>query len=183
MSCRLSARSLERALQGALSTATISKFLGYTTGAYLTFLLENFSFSARQRVNTEKKAYLVDNGFFSATHIGPLNDHSRLLENYVFIELLRRGKKPNLELFYYRTKGGLEVDFLVLEQGKPESLIQSCFTIAPFQGETWQRETRALIAAAKETGVQNLKIVTLEESARFTIDGYTIEACSVLDSW
>jgi predicted AAA+ superfamily ATPase len=38
---------------------------------------------------------------------------SRLLENLVFVELVRLGFKPNLDLFYYQTRSGAEVDFLL----------------------------------------------------------------------
>jgi uncharacterized protein len=83
VSANLSNRSLERALLNRLSIATIGKFLGYGEGAYLTFMLETFSFKSRTRVASDKKAYLIDNGFYTSMKAGAQDDYGRLLENLI----------------------------------------------------------------------------------------------------
>lgn len=156
---RFSARSLERSL-GSLSTATIQKFIGYCRDAYLIQDLQAYSFKPKLRLKADRKIYALDNGFVSAKSQASASNTSRLLENLVFIELVRRGFKPNIELFYYQTKSGHEVDFLVRKGAANTGLLQ--VTQAMSTLKTREREIRALREAAEELGVRRLTIVTLE---------------------
>jgi len=69
------------------------------------------------------------------------------MENLVAIELLRRKAylNPNLEIFYFRTKEGYEVDFLIKEGLKVRQLIQVSY--ANSFDEVEEREIRALLHA------------------------------------
>ncbi len=162
MGARASSRSLERALNGALSHSTISKYLNWAEEAYLCCALQNYSFKARERVNSEKKLYTYDNGFFSAQRTSGASDYGKLLENYVFIELCRNGFVPNLSLFSYQTRSGFEVDFFTPPASGKARLIQVAFSA--LTAKTAYRETRALISASKELGVDNLYLVTCDDS-------------------
>jgi len=175
----LSNRSLERAILNRLSIATIGKFLGYGQGAYLTFMLQNFSFKSRARISSDKKAYLVDTGFYSSMKAGAQDDYGRLLENLIFVEILRKGLKPNLDFFYYKTLSGKEVDFLILENGKPSKLIQVAWNIA--SPKTIERELSALVEASKELSIKDLTIITLEEKAVHNIGSLRIRAIPAVE--
>lgn len=177
MSSSVSHRSLERAMQSRISIATIGKFLSYAEGAYLGFLLQNFSFKSRQRVNADKKAYLIDNGFYTSMRIGSQDDHGKLLENFIFITLMRKGLKPNLDFFYYKTRSGYEVDFLILNTGKPSSLIQVCWSLG--SASTVEREIRALSEALVETKASSATIVTFNERASY--QNNTVRSIPVID--
>lgn len=178
-SSRLSNRSLERALLNRLSIATIGKFLSYGQGAYLTFMLQNFSFKSRMRVSSDKKAYLIDTGFYTSVKSGAQDDYGRLLENLIFIEILRRGFKPNLDFFYYKTLSGKEVDFLILENGRPSKLIQVAWNIG--SPKTLERELSALVEASKELSVTDLSIITLEEKSVHNISKQKIRAIPAVE--
>ena len=66
------------------------------------------------------------------------------LENLVFLELLRRNK----EIYYYKTTGNLEVDFVVKENERITQFIQVSAGID--DEKTKAREIRALIKAGNE---------------------------------
>ncbi len=71
--------------------------------------------------------YVVDNGFVQSTAFNHSENLGRLLENQVFVELLRRGYIPGQTLFYYRTRNDKEIDFVTRKGTKVEQLIQVCY--------------------------------------------------------
>jgi predicted AAA+ superfamily ATPase len=175
MASRVSARSLSRSLHEQLPHSTINKFLGWAEGAYLCSMLQQFSFKARQRVNSEKKVYLYDTGFFAALSRLAGRNIGRLLEDAVFVELCRAGYRPNVSLFSYRTRSQLEVDFFVPAERGESALIQVAYSIADI--ETREREGRALTVAARELNVRNLFIVTCDPAEELVRhDGMEIRA-------
>ena len=97
-----------------------------------------------------------------------------LLENAVFIELMRRGRVPNLSLFYARTKNGYEIDFLLPDYPTEAALIQVACSLR--QRSTLERELRALEQGAKEFRVAKMQIVTLHEEATYKVGSDTVSA-------
>ena len=93
----------------------------------------------------------------------------RLLENLVFLHLLKTEK----EIYYYRTKDNLEVDFLIKEKQKIKLLIQVCLTIKNF--ETKEREIKALVKAMKELKLEQALILTEDEEDIIKIDNKKIK--------
>ena len=172
MGSRYSTDSLTRSLKGEISAPTTKKFLSYASEAFLIFELSLFHPKPRRRLKSDRKAYTVDNGFFSAKHVGVFDDAGKLLENLVFIELMRRGFKPNLDLFYYETKRKQEVDFLVRDGVKNCELLQASYSLG--QQKTRDRECRALVQAANELDVSELTIVTMNERKDERYDGKQI---------
>ena len=82
----------------------------------------------------------------------------RLLENQVFVELLRRGYIPGHTLFYYRTRNYKEIDFVTRKGAKVEQLIQVCYDMT--SEKTRKREFDALVEAAEELHCDNLLVIT-----------------------
>lgn len=156
---RFSARSLERSL-GSLSIATVQKFIAYFREAYLVHDLQPYFFKTRVRLKADRKIYAYDNGFISAMSQPTTSNDSRLLENLVFVELVRRGFKPNLDLFYYQTRSGTEVDFLVRNGSKNLELIQVTQNLSALK--TRERELRALRQASEELKASHLTIITMD---------------------
>ena len=54
----------------------------------------------------------------------------RLLENQVFIELIRRGYDAEKTVFYYRSRNDKEVDFVLREGPRILRLIQVCYDMS-----------------------------------------------------
>jgi len=180
MGSRFSARSLERALNGLVSIASIQKFIYYARQAYLAFDLPCFSLKAKLRNKADRKAYLIDNGFYSAMRVGASKDWSKYLENLVFIELLRRGFEPGLDLFYYLTASGYEVDFLLRRGHTNIELVQVSWDLS--SQKTLQREVRSLIQASKELNLKSLTVITRALEREISSDGLVIRVVPI-EKW
>ena len=167
------------------SVHTVDKYTSYLEEAYLIFSLSRYSPKSRQRINSPKKVYVVDNGFVTAKAIQHSPDKGKLMENLVFTELVKRGVKPNRELFYYKTRNDREVDFVVhpvryseqsnwVKKGtEVTELIQVCYeSINP---DVEQRETKALAEASGELDVKKLTILTWDEKREVKKDGSVIQ--------
>ncbi len=169
---RFSARGLERSL-GNLATATIQKFISYCREAYLIQDLQPYFFKPRLRVKADRKIYAFDNGFISAMSQPVTSNTSRLLENLVFVELARGGFQPNMELFYYQTRSGYEVDFLLRQGARNLELIQVSQHLSALKIR--EREIRALCQAADELAVSKLTIITLDTEETIREAGHEID--------
>ncbi|OGJ41899.1 hypothetical protein A3B60_02040 [Candidatus Peregrinibacteria bacterium RIFCSPLOWO2_01_FULL_39_12] len=167
-----SLRKLQKALD-MKSVATTEKYTKYLEEAYLVFSLLRYSPKSILRIKSPKKIYAVDNGFLNAKAIQHSPDKGKLMENLVFIELVKRGLKPNNELFYYKTRNDREIDFVVKKGIEIVELIQVCYeTVVP---ETEQREIKALIEAGEELRAKNLTIITWDKNKEMEKDGKTIK--------
>ena len=131
--------------------------------SYLIFILNRYSHKTGVRLSAPKKAYVVDNGYISAKAVQFSPNDGRLLENLVFTELIKKGLKPNLDLFYYKTRNNKEVDFITRQGINVVSLIQVSFQ--PDNSETQNREIKALLEASQELKCENLIILTWDFEA------------------
>jgi predicted AAA+ superfamily ATPase len=105
---------------------------------------------------------------------GILVNFGHLLENLVFTAL----RRLHSEIYYYKTKNGREVDFIVPLRGRPRMLVQVCESLA--DPHTRKRETAALSEAIAELGLKTGTIVTRNDDARIDIEAGTIE---VVPAW
>lgn len=143
---------------GLSSVATTKKFCDYLNEPYLFFYLPRFNNKLKLMNKAPKKVYVVDNGFVQSTAFNLSENLGRLLENQVFVELLRRGYIPGQTLFYYRTRNDKEIDFVTRKGAKVEQLIQVCYDMT--SEKTRKRELDALTEAAEELHCDNLLIIT-----------------------
>lgn len=119
------------------------------------------------------KVYVVDNGFVQSTAFNLSENLGRLLENQVFVELLRRGYIPGKTLFYYRTRNDKEIDFVTRKGSKAEQLIQVCYDMS--SENTRKRELDALVEAAEELHCDNLLVITNSQEEKIERKNKTIE--------
>ncbi len=143
---------------GLSSVATTKKFCDYLNEPYLFFYLPRFNNRLKLMNKAPKKVYVVDNGFVQSTAFNLSENLGRLLENQVFVELLRRGYTPGQTLFYYRTRNDKEIDFVTRKGIKVEQLIQVCYDMT--SEKTRKRELDALAEAAEELHCDNLLVIT-----------------------
>ncbi|MBP3639628.1 MAG: ATP-binding protein [Muribaculaceae bacterium] len=120
-----------------------------------------------------KKVYVVDNGFVQSAAFNVSENLGRLLENQVFVELLRRGYIPGQTLFYYRTRNDKEIDFVTRRGSKVEQLIQVCYDATA--EKTRNREFGALAEAAEELRCDNLLVITNSGEGTMEWKGRQIE--------
>lgn len=125
-------------------------YVNYLNDAFFSFMLRKFSYSYIKSEQSMPKPYIIDNGFFSIKNFG---DKSKLMENLVFIELIRRGEN----IAYFSNEKG-EIDFLIKKGKEISSLIQVCFDIT--KSETKEREIKLLIKQPENFNCQNLIVLT-----------------------
>lgn len=152
-----------------LNDKTVKEYLGYFSDAYLLFTLDSFAFSVKEQIKNPKKVYAIDTGMSGAVGFSFSENLGHILENQVYLELKRRGH----ELYYYKTRNGLEVDFACCTAGKVTQLTQVEHTLGD-EGPR-NRELRSLVRALEETGLEHGEIVTYEEEDILTVDGKTIQ--------
>jgi hypothetical protein len=155
-----------------LSKATLSTYSGYVEDIYFGFFVQLFAESERKRQVNPKKFYLIDQGLHNLLTPRFMENKGRLLENLVFLELKRKGK----QVFYFKSKRGYEIDFLVDEQGE-KRLIQVCYDLSRI--DTFNREKRALLGGMKELGLQNGLILTFDDKRVEEAAGHAIDIIPV----
>jgi uncharacterized protein len=145
---------------GIKDTHTVSKYAGYISDSYLVFLLERFSYKLKEQFKAPKKVYCIDSGLAGNVAFKLSKDPGRLMEDVVFIELLRRKLywRSDWELYYWKDYRGREVDFVVKAAESVQQLVQ--VTYASAKNDVEARELEAFEVAASELNCQNLLVVT-----------------------
>ncbi|MDD3156260.1 MAG: ATP-binding protein [Candidatus Pacebacteria bacterium] len=153
---------------------TVDKYLDFVENSYLFFFLSRFDNKPTARLASNKKIYVIDNGFLSYKNLFVSPNSGVYLENLVFTELIKKGFSANSNLFYYKTKSNKEVDFAIKgDQKGITHLIQVCFDISNEQTE--KREVNALIEASNELNCNDLMIITMYEDKGKIIDNKKIQ--------
>lgn len=158
---------------GFSSVATTKKFLLYLAEPYLFFYLSRYNNKLKVMKKAPQKIYVVDNGFVDAKAFSLSENLGRLLENQVFVELLRRGYDTDKSLFYYRSRNDKEVDFVTRRGVGIESLIQVCYDMS--SERTLKREVDSLVECASELKCDKLFIITMSEERTIEKNGLRIK--------
>lgn len=158
---------------GISSVATTRKFCEYLHEPYLFYYLPRFNNKLKLMKKAAQKIYVVDNGFIQSSALNLSENLGRLLENLVFVELVRRGYETGKTLFYYRSRNDKEIDFVTRTGNKVEQLIQVCYDLS--SPKTVNREIDALIDCAEELHCDNLIIVTYNEHRIMEVRGFNIK--------
>ena len=151
---------------------TLYSYIDKIQDSVALFVLNRFSLRVYQRESWPKKIYICDTGLTKVVKFS--EDIGKLMENCVFLELLRlANKKPMLEIYYWKNHEGAEVDFLLKEGVEIRELIQ--VTYASGRDEIEKREVKSLLKASKETECKNLRIITWNYEGIDKIDNRTIK--------
>ena len=159
------------------SVTTTKKYMEYLKEPYLFFYLSRFNNKLKLMKKAPQKIYIIDNGYVSAKAFSLSGNLGRLLENQVFIELLRQGYDPEKSIFYYRSRNDKETDFVLRQEYKVERLIQVCYDLS--SPRTEQREVNSIIECAEELRCSQLYIVTFNEERVIEKGGYRINVIPV----
>lgn len=88
--------------------ATVEKYIEYLVASFVFYKVNRFDLKGRKQLATQEKYYLVDLGLLNLfTGKERSTDRGHILENIVFLELLRRGNKV-----WTGTSRNSEVDFV-----------------------------------------------------------------------
>jgi predicted AAA+ superfamily ATPase len=151
-----------------VSKNTIYNYSEYFSDALIVIFLRKFSYSYKEIEQTKPKIYFIDNGLLS---ISGVESKSRLMENAILVEMIKRGLVPNENIFYYQ-RNKHEVDFVVVEKMKVKKLIQVCYDLSDI--ETKKREVRSLIEVMKEFRLKEGLIITMDFEGQEKIGGKKI---------
>ena len=157
---------------GFSSVNTTKKFMNYLHEPYLFYYLPRYNNKLKLMAKAPKKVYVVDNGFVAAKAFSLSDNLGHLLENQVFIELIRKGYDTDKTLFYYRSRNDKEVDFVLRKGNRIECLVQVCYDMS--NPKTEKREVDSLVEVAAELKCSNLVIVTNNEERIIGKDNYKI---------
>ncbi len=172
----ISANELTEEL-GFSSVNTTKKFLDYLHEPYLFYYLPRYNNKLKLMKKAPRKVYVVDNGFVAAKAFALSDNLGRLLENQVFIELIRRGYDTDKTMFYYRSRNDKEVDFVLRKDTRIDCLVQVCYDMS--SPKTKKREVDSLTECAAELKCSNLVIVTNDEERTIEKDGFRIDVVPV----
>lgn len=172
----LSANELSEEL-GLSSVNTTKKFMDYLHEPYLFYYLSRYNNKLKLMKKAPRKVYVVDNGFVAAKAFTVSENLGRLLENQVFIDLIRQGYDTEKTMFYYRSRNDKEVDFVLRKGTHVERLVQVCYDLS--SPKTEKREVDSIVECAGELKCSNLTIVTKDDKRIIEKDGYTINVVPI----
>ncbi len=149
------------------SVHTVENYVKYLEEGFVILCVERLVPKLKERLKSPRKVYAYDTGVVTTFKTRYTPDYGLLMENLVALELLRREK----EFFYFQSKDGREVDFVVRE-GFEYQLIQVCYDLS--DESTRKREFGALVKACRELGIQNSTILSWDEEKEVTYKGIRI---------
>lgn len=141
-----------------LQKAQVSQYIDWMEDSYFLFSVRLYDASLSRSNANPKKIYCVDHALVRSISSGILTNSGHLLENLVFSAL----RRTSSSIFYYRTRTGKEVDFVIQQDKNHRSLVQVCESLA--DEKTRKREISALVEAMEECGLKEGTIVTRSES-------------------
>ncbi len=164
------------------SVQTVKNYVSYLNTAYLTRVLHKYSFKSVER-QTNLKEYIIDNAFLSNREntLQPENLGWRL-ENVIAIELLRRQKYADEQLYYLRESNRYEVDFVRTQASKVLELVQVTYDFNNPTTKLFNREIGGLVKAAKKTHCDLLTLIVMYgETGIIEHDGKKIRVVNAAD--
>ena len=118
--------------QRTVAAETILNYIRYCVDAYLFYQVKRQDLQGKQILSTNEKYYIADHGIREAVFGGNMRDINLILENIVYMELLRRGYKATVG-----KAGDKEIDFVCEKRGQ-KLYVQVCYLLA--SEDTIQRE-------------------------------------------
>ena len=162
---------------GFSSVNTTKKYMDYLHEPYLFYYLSRYNNKLKLMKKAARKVYVVDNGFVASKAFSLSDNLGRLLENQVFIELVRRGYDVEKTMFYYRSRNDKEVDFVLRKGTQIERLVQVCYDMS--NPKTEKREVDSIVECAEELKCYDLVIVTNNDKRTIEEDGYKIDVVPI----
>lgn len=153
--------------------SAVTDYLEWFEDACFLFTVRIFDASLARRNTNPKKIYCIDHALVTSVSAQILINSGHLLENLVFVTLRRRHQ----EIYYYKTRNGREVDFIIPRRRGRPLLVQVCESLV--DPATRRRETAALSDAMGELEVTSGTIVTRDEQERIESPNGHIEVVPI----
>ncbi|MDO5580931.1 MAG: ATP-binding protein [Planctomycetia bacterium] len=131
--------------------------IDHLSDAFLFSKVPVYSKSERVRRVNPAKIYTVDTGILFTALTGNSDNNGPILENMVFNGLRRTARS----IEYVQPAESGEVDFIASDHFNQSKLIQVAWSLS--DRRTFERETRALIAAGESLNISDRTIITWDE--------------------
>ncbi len=162
-----------KSLGYSVPKSSVSEYLNWFEDAYFLFTVRLYDASFRRSNANPKKIYCVDHALIRSVSSGILTNSGHILENIIFMAI----RRLTSDIFYYKTKSNMEVDFVFKNTEGKLILMQVCESL--INPKTRQREINALEAAMAELKVTYGFIITRNDSESLVIESGTIEILPV----
>ena len=163
-----------KSLGHKVSKTSVGNYLTWFEDAYFLFTVKLFDASLSRSNANPKKIYCIDHAFVSSISSNILLNSGHKLENLVFNVLRRKYRR----IYYYKTKNGQEIDFIIQADNRSIQLVQVCEDM--HDAATRKREISALKTAMKELELECGIIVTRHEEESIEVDSGKIK---VVAAW
>lgn len=157
----------------AVSAPTITRYVEILESAYLLYRLMPFHLNIKKRLVKTPKIYLRDSGILHSLlqcpTLSALSGHpvcGRSWEGYV-IEQLQQVLPQGLEMMYYRTQTGVELDVVLLQGNRVVAGIEIKYSSAP-------QLQQGTYIAANDTQAERRYVIIPEGSAYQSSKGMTV---------
>ena len=150
-----------------LSTETVYNYLKALEAAFLIHKVSRFDIKGKRLLETQEKYYLSDLGLRHAVMGYRDNDIAGMLENVVYLELMRRGYSVNIG-----KQDSAEVDF-VADKGNDRLYVQVCYVLTE---ENTEREFAPL-----EAILDNYEKVVISTDSLISFNRGGIKQKNILD--
>ena len=155
-------------LIGVKSINTVKTYLEILEEVFLFFRINLFDYSVKRQIYNPSKIYIIDTALGSSISFKFSENIGHIYENLVFLELKRRNK----EIYYWKSKKGKEVDFLIKKGLNIEEAIQVSYNLN--YKKTLDREIESLLIAKDKFKIEHLSIITEDEEAEKEIGNVKI---------
>jgi uncharacterized protein len=132
-------------IAGIKSSQSVKSYVDYLQDTFLLYYLKKFDYSVKKQMMNSRKAYVIDSALCNRLGFAFSENSGRILENIVFMHLLRRGA----EVYYHKEKK--ECDFVVKSGLKITAAIQVCESL---HIENYVRELEGLSEAIHSYGLE-----------------------------
>ncbi|MCF8360579.1 MAG: ATP-binding protein [Prolixibacteraceae bacterium] len=120
-----------------VTSPVIKRYIDILEGAFLIYKLRPWFNNASKRLIKSHKVYIKDSGILHAL-LG-INNFDELTYNKIIglswegyvIQQIQYHKSPNINMYFYRTHTGTEIDLLLVKTEKPVASIEIKFNNAP----------------------------------------------------
>lgn len=154
ISSRISTYKIEKAFR--ISNPNARRYFEYFQESFMLQFATFFSYSVKKQTYNPQKVFCIDTGLRNAVSFKFSEDIGKLLENMVYLELLRKKETP----YYWEGKG--EIDFVLRRGHKVSELINVCYSL---NAQSLEREIKSLEEGMSEFKNTKAKIIYWEGSA------------------
>ena len=147
-----------------ISINTIPEYISHLSDAFFVFEIPIYAYQKKQIISPNKM-FVVDTSFLQLVRNRSVGTRMEML---VFLELLRRISTQEFEkIYYYKTKEGEEIDFVLESFGRKGIIEVTQVADSP--------HIKKVVRAARELKLKRAIIVSEDEEDYMNIDGVNIE--------